>query len=295
MGSKVENPHDVLARYCNEALGHPLLTLEEVKVLYKTISLGKGTEDPELIAQAKQARNELTRCNLKLVVGIAKKHQGKGVPLTDLIQEGNLGLMTAIDKFNPELGYQFSTYANWWIRQAVTRAIPCQGRTIRLPIDIYDALGTIYRASGTFEEKTGGKPTEEEMAETTGLALKKIKLILGVVEEPISLQQPVGNDGDTEFGDFVKDNLPSLDELVQQVSLSEKIEELLRVLEPNEEMILRLHFGLDGGKSCTLKEIGRRLGVTRQRISQIKAGAMRKLRQLDKSAELKIFLEEERN
>jgi len=282
------SPYNVVGRYLREIGNHPILDLQQVKELCQIMASGEETESEE-------ARDKLILYNLKLVVYIARGYQGLGVPLLDLIQEGNLGLIKAVEKFDYTRGYQFSTYASWWIRQRVTRAISDQGRTIRLPVHASRALRKIYQVIEELKPEKGREPTEEEIANSTGLTLERVNFLLKRGRRPLSLQEIVGDDGDAELGDFIEDkSLPPLQEhasqRIQRSLLIAKLEEAFTVLTLREVQVLRLHFGLDGGHALTLEEIGERWGKTRERIRQIKQEALRKL-DYYRAAELQPFSE----
>ncbi|MGD8624925.1 MAG: sigma-70 family RNA polymerase sigma factor [Anaerolineae bacterium] len=237
------------------------------------------------------ARDHLIMANTRLVISIAKKYQGQGVPFQDLIQEGNLGLMKAVDKFDPDRGYKFSTYATWWIRQAITRAIANQGRTIRLPVHVGDSIARLYRASQRLEQEYGRKPNVNELADEMGLEPGRVRWIKRVAREPLSLQRPVGEEEDSELGSFIEDDKTPLPTETAELSiLGSTLEELLDTLTPREARILRMRFGLDDGYQHTLEEIGDRLGVTRERVRQIEKRALQRLRHPRRSRRLRDYL-----
>jgi len=238
-----------------------------------------------------QAREHLIKANTRLVVSIAKKYIGRGVPFLDLIQEGNLGLMKAVSKFEYQRGFRFSTYATWWIRQTITRAIADQGRTIRIPVHMTDRLRALYKTSHSLEQKYGRPPTSDELANALGVEPARLQWMLEVARTPISLESPVGDDEDTEFGMFVEDTISaSPAQTTYESMLRERVEQVLGTLSPREARILRLRFGLENGHPYTLEEVGHKFGLTRERIRQIEGKALRRLRHPCRSRLLREYL-----
>jgi RNA polymerase primary sigma factor len=297
---------DTTSLYLKEMARVPLLTPPEELELAKRLEAGRkarikvndgnhsGDDLDKLEEQARRgeiAREHLIRANTRLVVSVAKKYVGQGVPFLDLIQEGNLGLMRAVDKFDYRRGYKLSTYATWWIRQAITRALADQGRTIRLPVHMGDRLRKIYRTARELEQEWGRPPTPEEIADAMDLDSRKVRWMLRVSPHPLSLEKPVGEEEDEELGSFVEDE-GTLEpaEATHQRLLREGIEEVLSSLTPREARILRLRYGLQNGRSYTLEEVGRKFGLTRERIRQIESKALRRLRHPSRSRQLKDYL-----
>ncbi|MGQ9568647.1 MAG: sigma-70 family RNA polymerase sigma factor [Anaerolineae bacterium] len=297
---------DPISLYFHEMGRVPLLTPEEEQELAKTLERGRRAEkrlakdghDPvererllEEVRKGQEAREKLIRANTRLVVSVAKRYVGQGVPLPDLIQEGNLGLMRAVNKFDYRRGYKFSTYATWWIRQAVSRAVSDQGRTIRLPVHMGDSIRRLYRTIHQLEQEWGRPPTPEEIAEAMDLDPRRVRWMLRVSRHPLSLEQPVGEEEDSELGSFIEDDDSTPPpEAADQTLLREKLEELLDTLSPREARILRLRFGLQDGHYYTLEEVGKKFGLTRERIRQIEAQALNRLRHPRRSRQLKDFL-----
>lgn len=297
--------NDTVGLYLKEMARVPLLNTEEEVDLAKRLEAGRSAEkrlrkNPEhakaeewqwLIYDGVDAREHLIKANTRLVVSIAKKYMSRGVPFLDLIQEGNLGLMKAVEKFDYRRGFRFSTYATWWIRQTITRAIADQGRTIRVPVHMSDRIRRLYRVARELEQQHGRKPTVEEIAEVMEVEPRKVQWMLKVSWQPLSLEHPVGEDDDSELGNFIEnDTAPTPSETAHNHLLKEKIEELLTTLTPREARILRLRFGLQNGRSYTLEEVGRKFGLTRERIRQIEGRALRRLRHPRRSRQLKDYL-----
>jgi RNA polymerase primary sigma factor len=299
---------DTVEIYLKEMARVPLLKLEEEVALAQRIECGNraahdlahlnNQEDAQLIGslekvvdEAQRAREQIIKANTRLVVSIAKKYVGRGVPFLDLIQEGNLGLMKAVDRFEYRRGFRFSTYATWWIRQSISRCVADQGRTIRLPVHISDRIRQMYRISHEFEQIAGCPPTLEQLASEMCLEEEKVRWMLQVSRIPLSLESPVGDEDDSELGMFVEDDIsPSPSQLVYQKLLRERVDEVLATLSPREARILRLRFGLDDDHPNTLEEVGAKFGLTRERIRQIEGKALRRLRHPCRARQLREYL-----
>ncbi len=272
------------ARICREVEGETGLSPADLQILIAEIEEGER--------DANRAKAELIEANLRLVVSIAKKYTNRGLQFLDLIQEGNIGLMKAVDKFEYQRGYKFSTYATWWIRQSITRSIADQARTIRIPVHMVETINKLLRTSRYLVQEFGREPTPEEIAERMDFPLDKIRKVLKIAKEPISLETPVGEEEDSHLGDFIEDSsVVSPTELAINVSLHEQTRHVLATLSPREEKVLRMRFGIGGKTDHTLEEVGQNCDVTRERIRQIEAKALRKLRHPSRSAKLKSFVE----
>ena len=273
-------PDDPVRMYLKEIGKIPLLTPEEEIGL--AIRMSQGDEE---------AKRRMAEANLRLVVSIAKRYVGRGMLFLDLIQEGNLGLIKAVDKFDYTKGYKFSTYATWWIRQAITRAIADQARTIRIPVHMVETINKVIRVSRQLLQELGHDPSPEEIAEEMGMPVEKVREILKIAQEPVSLETPIGEEEDSHLGDFIPDEDASEpSEAASYTLLREQLDTVLSTLTPREEKVLRLRFGLEDGRTRTLEEVGKEFNVTRERIRQIEAKALRKLRHPSRSKKLRDFL-----
>lgn len=277
-GIAIDDPVKV---YLKEIGRVPLLTSEEEIDLAQKMAAGDGN-----------ARKRLSEANLRLVVSIAKRYVGRGMQFLDLIQEGNLGLIKAVEKFDYTKGYKFSTYATWWIRQAITRAIADQARTIRIPVHMVETINKVVRVERQLLQELGRQPQANEIAQIMGMSVEKVREIMKVAQEPVSLETPIGEEEDSHLGDFIPDeDAPAPAEAASHTLLREQLGFVLKTLTPREEKVLRLRFGLDDGRPRTLEEVGKEFNVTRERIRQIEAKALRKLRHPSRSKKLKDFLD----
>lgn len=276
---------DPVKMYLKEIGALPLLTSEEEIVLAKTVEAGMRADAlPEEKEPALEAKRELADRNLRLVVSIAKKYLGRGLQFLDLIQEGNLGLLKAVDKFDYTKGYKFSTYATWWIRQAITRAIADQARTIRVPVHMVETINKLNRISRQLLQENGREATNEELAKAMGVSLAKVREVKKIAQDPISLETPIGEKEDSHLGDFIEDHEAiAPDDAAGSILLREQIEELLTGLTERERQVLELRFGLKDGKTRTLEEVGKYFDVTRERIRQIEGKALSKLKKTAKN------------
>ena len=298
---------DSISLYLKEIGRIPLLTAEQEVSLAKRMEAGRNAKRTlsrngqmdlaerealrETIRDGQAAHEHLIKANSRLVVSVAKKYVGRGVPFLDLIQEGNIGLIRAVKKFDYRRGYKFSTYATWWIRQAVTRAIADQGRTIRVPVHMYEQINRLARVSRQLVQELGRDPTIEEIAQELGVSPKKVERTIKVSQRPLSLEMPVGEEDDSFLGDFIEDSeAPSPTDQASQQLLRDQIEDIFGSLTPREVRILQLRFGLVDGYSYTLEEVGKKFGVTRERIRQIEAQALGRLRHPSRSRKLRDFL-----
>ena len=277
-GISIEDP---VRMYLKEIGKVPLLSAEE------EIELAKRMENGD-----QEAKKRLAEANLRLVVSIAKRYVGRGMLFLDLIQEGNLGLIKAVEKFDYRKGYKFSTYATWWIRQAITRAIADQARTIRIPVHMVETINKLIRVSRQLLQELGREPTPEEISEEMGMPVDRVREILKISQEPVSLETPIGEEEDSHLGDFIQDdNVPVPAEAASFTLLREQLVEVLGTLTEREQKVLRLRFGLDDGRARTLEEVGKEFNVTRERIRQIEAKSLRKLRHPSRSRKLKDYLD----
>jgi RNA polymerase primary sigma factor len=299
---------DTVGMYLKEMSRVPLLTVEEELELAIRIVKGRQAKQEKIklagrqnavrrsqleaiIEEGQRAREHLIKANTRLVVSIAKRYMGRGIAFLDLIQEGNLGLMKAVEKYDHTRGFRFSTYATWWIRQTISRAISDQARTIRVPVHMIDRIRQLYRANQDLEQKLGRQPTIEELAEKVGLPVQRVQWIMKVSWQPLSLESPVGDEEDSELGQFIEDDVsPTPLQSAYQSMLKDKLEEILSTLSPREARVLRLRFGLDDGTTYTLEEVGQKFGLTRERIRQIEGRALRQLRHPKRARQLKDYL-----
>ncbi len=272
---------DPVRMYLKEIGRVPLLSAEE------EVALAKRMENGD-----EEAQKRLAEANLRLVVSIAKRYVGRGMLFLDLIQEGNLGLIKAVEKFDYNKGYKFSTYATWWIRQAITRAIADQARTIRIPVHMVETINKLIRVSRQLLQQLGREPLPEEIGKAMGIQVERVREIMKIAQEPVSLETPIGEEEDSHLGDFIEDqDAPAPADAASFLLLKEQLEEVLGTLTEREQNVLRLRFGLDDGRARTLEEVGQNFGVTRERIRQIEAKALRKLRHPSRSRKLKDFLD----
>ena len=279
--TKDVNINDPVRMYLKEIGRISLLTLEEEQNL--SVRVADGDEE---------AKRLLAESNLRLVVSIAKRYVGRGLLFLDLIQEGNIGLMKAVDKFDYDKGYKFSTYATWWIRQAITRALADQARTIRVPVHMVETINKMTRIQRQLTNELNREPTEEELAKKMGVSVDKVREVIKIGQEPVSLETPIGEEDDSHLGDFLKDESSlSPEEYTENEILKEEIKEVLETLQPREQEVLELRFGLIDGTCHTLEDVGKRFNVTRERIRQIEAKALRKLRHPSRAKKLKDFLD----
>ena len=277
-GVSIEDP---VRMYLKEIGKVPLLSAE------REIELAKRMEEGD-----EDAKKELAEANLRLVVSIAKRYVGRGMLFLDLIQEGNLGLIKAVEKFDYHKGYKFSTYATWWIRQAITRAIADQGRTIRIPVHMVETINKLIRVSRQLLQELGREPLPEEIAKELDMPVERVREILKISQEPVSLETPIGEEEDSHLGDFIQDdNVPVPAEAAAQTLLKEQLDEVLDTLTEREQKVLRLRFGMNDGRARTLEEVGKEFDVTRERIRQIEAKALRKLRHPSRSRKLRDYLD----
>jgi RNA polymerase primary sigma factor len=299
---------DTISLYLKEMARVPLLTAEQEVSLSRDYETGREakakmgrpssqlTEDEKddlyrLVQRGEAARSHMIRANTRLVVSIAKRYLGQGVPFLDLIQEGNLGLIKAVEKFDYHRGHRFSTYATWWIRQSITRALADQGRVIRLPVHLSDRIRKVYQVAQQLEQDWGRQPTPEEIAEELGLPAQKVQWMLKVSQRPLSLEKPVGEEEDSELGSFIPDrDAPTPSDTAYHSLLQSKLDEVLTTLSPREARILQLRFGLQDGRSYTLEEVGRKFGLTRERIRQIEHEALDRLRHPSRSRQLRDYM-----
>ena len=303
--AEVEVPGEALPVYLREIGRVPLLSAEEEVALAQAIEAGNAAAarlrsesglPPETVRELRasvergeQARRRLAESNLRLVVSIARRYSGRGIPLGDLIQEGNLGLLRAVEKFDYRKGFKFSPYATWWFRQAVARALADDARAVRLPVHVLEAMSRLVRATNRLQQELGREPTEAEIAADLDLPVERVRELQGLLPPPMSLESPVGDDREAVLGDFIEDEDVDLTELAERASLSDQLEQALRSLAPRERRVLRLRYGLEDAREYSFSEIGERLGVTRERARQLEAKALRKLRHPSRAKPLKDF------
>jgi len=284
-GMGTETLPDSVKRYLHEIGSFPLLSAEEEKLLGSQVKHGSKNE-------AQEARRRLIEANLRLVVSVAKNYVGRGLSLMDLIQEGNMGLIRAVDRFDYQKGYKFSTYATWWIRQGITRAVANQSRTIRIPVHMVQRINCLLRISHSLAQEYGREPTEEELAAEMQTSPKKVAEIIKAAKQPLSLETPIGDEGHSYLGDLVEDErLPQPTEVAINRALEEELQDVLASLPARERRVVELRFGLGDGRSRTLEEVGWEFGVTRERIRQIETKALRKLRHPKRSRKLREYLD----
>ena len=277
-GTTVDDP---VRMYLKEIGRIPLLSIEEETELAKRMAEGD-----------EEAKHKLEEANLRLVVSVAKRYVGRGMQLLDLIQEGNLGLIKAVDKFDYRKGFKFSTYATWWIRQAITRAIADQARTIRIPVHMVETINKLVRVNRQLLQELGREPRHDEIAKALGVSEEKVREIIKIAQDPVSLETPIGEEEDSHLGDFIADDdAPAPDSMATQAMLKKQLNDVLATLTPREDKVLRLRFGLDDGRTRTLEDVGKEFNVTRERIRQIEAKALRKLRHPSRSKRLKDYLD----
>ncbi|MGI6367327.1 MAG: sigma-70 family RNA polymerase sigma factor [Anaerolineae bacterium] len=299
---------DTISLYLKEMARVPLLTAEQEVSLSRDYEIGREarermeTEDDtlseddkdelyRLVQRGEAARSHMIRANTRLVVSIAKRYLGQGVPFLDLIQEGNLGLIKAVEKFDYHRGHRFSTYATWWIRQSITRALADQGRVIRLPVHLSDRIRKVYQVAQQLEQDWGRQPTPEEIAEELGLPAQKVQWMLKVSQRPLSLEKPVGEEEDSELGSFIPDReSPTPSDTAYHSMLQDKLDDVLTTLSPREARILQLRYGLQDGRNYTLEEVGKKFGLTRERIRQIEHEALDRLRHPSRSRQLRDYM-----
>lgn len=301
------SPDDTVGLYLMESCHHPLLTAQQEGELAADMEAGIAAieelsgattfnreariELERVIRRGDISRQRLIESNYRLVISIAKKYEGRGLPLLDLIQEGNIGLMRAVDKFNYHLGYKFSTYATWWIRQAVTRAIADQSRTIRVPVHMTERIAEMNRVSRSMVQQLGREPTPYELADALNTSPEKVQKMMKIAQHPLSLETPVGENQESNLGDFVEDDTaPAPGESASQMMLQDELRRIFNSLDPREVQILQLRYGLKDGRSLTLEQVGKKYGLTRERIRQIEVQALRKLRHPRHSRKLRDYL-----